>query len=132
MTVVHLLRRHRLPHWIALLAMWFAAFAPTLSHALVRAEAIEWVDICSATGPSAWVDQRAAAGDAEPADWIGELRACGYCVSAFGAAPLPSSPGAAGMAIVEHRSPLPPASAEARLVQVAWALLPSRAPPVQV
>ncbi|BDI06363.1 DUF2946 domain-containing protein [Sphaerotilus microaerophilus] len=129
LTVVHLLRRYRLPHWIALLAMWFAAFAPTVSHALARAEAIEWVDICSAVAPSASVDHGAAAGDAEPADWLGELRACGYCVPAFGAAPLPSSPGAAGMAVVEHRSPPPPASADACLAQVAWALLPSRAPP---
>lgn len=129
--------------WIALLAVCFGAFAPTLSQAALKArgdDAGHWVQICSASGIT-WVraDTSAtastAAGDlaaADPADPAAEHPAeaaltCPWGVVAAGAAHLPPAPFLSLPEAAPHPRPL--ARAQRGVAAPPSAHAPARAPP---
>ena len=79
-------RRQRCTHWIALLAIWVAALAPTLSAAMARAGLGAGLEVCTTSGmqslPALLVDADGAV--SEPSDGTGGLLSsldhCGYCL----------------------------------------------------
>lgn len=77
----------RLVHWIALLAVWLGALAPTLSVAFGQAGALGLAEVCSAQG-SRWVP----ADDGEPAPGAAAaLGHCPFCVAQPPAVPPPDA-----------------------------------------
>lgn len=126
-------RRQRCAHWVALLAIWMAALAPTLSAAFAHAGTLPGLEVCTTAGmqglPGLRVDAAGAVSD--PAGVAGgllvDLDHCGYCLLVAHLAP-PIAPLA---------SPVPVSSGSSVQVSVsqpsatlpAWALQPSRAPP---
>jgi hypothetical protein len=125
---MHPLRHRRLTSWVAVLAMWFAALAPTVSHALVWTGGAGGVEVCTPTGMQVLSFGAATAASDDAAALRGVFEHCGYCVLGAGAAPLPSvgcalppvveAPGLAGQPLLRPALQAP-----------AWMLLPSRAPP---
>lgn len=110
--------------WIALLAVCFGAFAPTLSQAALQArgpDAGHWVQVCSASGIT-WV--RADAGEGHASD---AALTCPWGVIAGGAA---GQPPAHALALPEAApQPLPLARAQRGQDTAPNAHAPARAPP---
>lgn len=124
--------------WIALLAVCFGAFAPTLSQAALKARgdgAGHWVQICGASGIT-WVRadagataSTAAADAADPAAGHPAEAAitCPWGVVAAGAAHLPPAPFLSLPEAAPH--PRPMARAQRGVAAPPSAHAPARAPP---
>ncbi|WP_162911012.1 DUF2946 family protein [Azohydromonas sediminis] len=121
---------HRWPLWLATVAMWFAALAPAVSHALARAGGdARWVEVCTAQG-SRWVDIADLDGEqpAAPADAVAaSLDHCPFCHLGHGMAPPPP---AAPAPTAIFRDGLPSRPFTAPPTSPVWRAPPSRAPPV--
>ena len=123
-------RNHRrLTGWIALLAVWFAALAPVVSHALVwTGAAASGLDVCTAAGAQPLsLDAGLARPDAAPLHDV--LEHCAFCVLGAGAAPL-ASVGPALPTVFEPSGQVAQPVFLPALPGLAWRLLPSRAPPL--
>lgn len=116
-------------NWIAILAVLFAALAPTVSHALQSARAASWAEICGAQGPKRILIDESGEPVAPAALHVVEH--CAYCsVQAADLAPLPApvamQPGP------RHRTlPVPPATT-VQPAEPGWPDAHPRAPPLPV
>lgn len=87
--------------WVALLAIWMAALAPTVSHALARAEGAAappagWIEVCTASGMQ-WIklDGSAPQDGEAPASVPpahGLLKHCPFCLLTADHLGLPPHP----------------------------------------
>jgi hypothetical protein len=126
---VHSLRHHRhVLAWIAFLAIFALALAPTVSRWLAAAQGgSAWAEICTQQGP-----KQSAAGEGEqtrPAQGVAvHLDHCALCGLA-GQAMAPSPIGAAA-AVVKPLADQPTLFLQAPRPLFAWAAAQARAPPV--
>jgi hypothetical protein len=80
--------------WLAIVALWFAALGPTVSHALAAAGQTTWVEVCTAQGMRfvAVADDGAGADAERPGSPAAHLEHCPYCtLGAHGMAPPPAT-----------------------------------------
>lgn len=119
---------HRQFAWLALCAVVFGAFAPSVSRLLAVANQTTWVDICSATGTKRIAaDQQSQESPESPL--VADSH-CGYCVLQHFSPALPSVPRSwAPPPASSHRLALggDTSALPTRLVRDAYH---SRAPPV--
>lgn len=123
--------RHRLPAWIALVAMLALALLPTVSHALAFARGgSAWAEVCTPQGMRlVALDASQTADPAAPVQAAGHLEHCPFCALAADAPPLPPAPAAA------LPQPLAATAVPALFLQAprplfAWASAQPRAPPL--
>ncbi|MCU0775915.1 MAG: DUF2946 domain-containing protein [Ideonella sp.] len=122
--------RRRLPLWLALVALCFAALAPTVSHALASAGHTTWVEVCTAQGMRlVAVADSGSGSDAErPASPAAHLEHCPYCtLGTHGMAPPPASVGVP--APTAAREGPPERFWQAPHTAHAWCSAQPRAPP---
>lgn len=127
-TVNAIVRHRRWPLVLALLALLWAALAPTLARAWAgEPRAGERVQICTSTG-MAWVTLDAA-GDAAPDEGAAAAMACDWCLL-HGGLGLPPSEARAGLPPVAD--PSAPVAHAARLAAPpqAWSRPQPHAPPL--
>jgi hypothetical protein len=117
--------------WLALVALWLSALAPTVSHALASAGHTTWVEVCTAQGMRfVPVADNGAGSDAQhPASPVSHLEHCPYCtLGTHGAAPPPASASLPIPAAV--REGLPDRFWQAPHAARAWCSAQPRAPPL--
>jgi Protein of unknown function (DUF2946) len=124
-------RRLHAVTWFALVAMWALALAPSVSHALARAqgEAGRWAEVCTPQGL-----QRVTLGDEGPATPATEgayLAHCAFCGlgGADGAVLPTAAPAGAPDATAGSLMPVAPQALPCTLAD--WSSPPARAPPGQ-
>ncbi|MFN3611355.1 DUF2946 family protein [Tepidimonas sp.] len=126
--MIAIVRHRRWPLALALLALLWAALAPTLARAWVGdPRAGERVQICTSTG-MAWVTLEAA-GDAAPDDGSAAAMACDWCLL-HGGPGLP--PSAAGGGLPPAADPSAPVldKVGAAVPPLAWWWPQPHAPPL--
>lgn len=121
------LRAHRqLPTWMAALAILLASLAPSLSHALGRAQAGSWNEICTAQG-SKWIAEKSDGSPSAPtASHVFEH--CAFCSVHAPGLGLPPTPELRPLPIEGHGE-FPPAFYAAPRTLHAWVSARPRAPP---
>jgi len=122
---------HRCTHWMAIFVVWFAALAPTLSHAFLGPAAAMMEEICTTAGYE-WVASDGSTAPAEqpaPGHAAGDFEHCPFCFLQGHASALPSQPPAA-FAPGGLRFDVPRLFLLAARTSHAWASAQARAPPL--
>jgi hypothetical protein len=120
--------RHRFATaWIAMLAILFGVFAPSVSHALAQQYPVQdYVEVCTAHGI-----QVLAQGDAVPGGddgLAGQAGHCGYCIThAHPVAMTPPPPFV--LAVLRGHDDYPPLYYRSARPLAAWIAANPRAPP---
>lgn len=122
---------HRCTHWMAIFVVWFAALAPTLSHAFQGPAAGMWGEICTAAGFVSVAVEGSAAPAEQPGAGhaMGDFAHCPFCFLQGHASALPSQPPAA-IAPVGLRFAVPRLFLQATRTLHVWASAQARAPPL--
>jgi len=122
---------HRCTHWMAIVVIWFAALAPTLSHALQHGTDLTLDDICTAAGfVGASADGRAAPADQPaPGHATGHFEHCPFCFLQGHAVALPS-PSLSVEPPAGLRDEVPHLFLQVARTPHVWAVAQARAPPL--
>jgi hypothetical protein len=113
------LRRQTLHLWIAMLAVLFAALAPTVSHALASTTEAALAEMCTVGAPS----------KKAPSNTMHGMEHCPYCAS-HGAAPLLPPPATMNFAVIGGHDFYPPLFYTAPQPLHTWSASRPRGPPV--
>lgn len=121
---------HRCTHWMAIVVVWFAALAPTLSQAFTGSASAKFIEVCTAAGfVTVAADGSAAPAEpAAPAHAMGDFEHCPFCFLQAHAPGLPSQPPAA-VAPAGLRFEVPRLFLQAGRTLHIWASAQARAPP---
>lgn len=121
-------RQQRRATWVALLAVWMLALAPTLSHALAWAAGDNpWAQICT-TPVAKGTSSAPLPGDATPPSASGHFEHCPFCPLG-GAATLPPSPTCTQSLDLGPTQALPALYLHAPQPLFPWRTAQPRAPP---
>lgn len=121
-----LVKQHVIVVWIAMLGVLFSALTPTISHAMVLAQADERVQVCTVEGTKTIVLAKAPSGDPGSTDHI--FKHCSYCAShASMSAVLPSAQFV--FALPQLSSSYPPLFYQSATPLFSWTAAKPRGPP---
>lgn len=112
------LRRQTLHLWIAMLAVLFAALAPTVSHALAASTSSVLSEMCSVDGPT----------KKAPSNTMHGMEHCPYCAT-HGGAPALEPPALSGFAVIGGHDFYPPLFYTAPQPLHTWSVASPRGPP---
>lgn len=113
------LKRQTLHIWIAMLAVLFAALAPTVSHALAATTTGALAEMCSVGGPT----------KKAPTNVMHGMEHCPYCAMHGGDAALP--PAMSGFAVIGGHDFYPPLFYTAPQPLHTWLAASPRGPPAR-
>jgi len=127
MGAMRLFRSHsRLTGWIAVVAIFLASIAPSMSHALASANGSSWIEVCTAQG-SKWTED--GADDTTPVSSPSHVfEHCPFCSIHSPAIGMPPSAEKASMPVEGHGE-FPAAFYAAPCRLYAWVSAWPRAPP---
>jgi Protein of unknown function (DUF2946) len=122
-------RLHRALAWLAFVSMFFASFAPTVSHALAisNGQVVPWSDVCTTTGARIQFDNAGTGSDSSPAK--SHATKCSFC-HLYSALFLPDTAAAFHLELAAQGSPYAIPFLEVLPEQCQWQPAQSRAPPV--
>lgn len=124
--------RHRLRRlsWIACLAIFGLALAPTISHALAHATGTSaWAEVCTPQGTKLVALDEAGSGPVTPAAGGGHLDHCPLC--GLGSSPVAPPPVMVPVTLlIDLGNATPPLFLRAPRPLFAWAAAQPRAPPL--
>jgi hypothetical protein len=116
--MLYLAKRQVLHVWIAMLAVWFAALAPTVSHALAATTAAALAEMCTVDSGS----------KKAPMNTLHGMEHCAYCAMHGGAPALPPLP-LNGFAVIGGHDFYPPLFYTAPQPLHTWSASSPRGPP---
>ena len=112
------LKRQTLHLWIAMLAVLFAALAPTVSHAIAASTTGILAEMCSVDGPT----------KKAPTNTMHGMEHCPYCAT-HGGAPALLPPALTGFAVIGGHDAYPPLFYTAPQPLHGWRTANPRGPP---
>jgi hypothetical protein len=119
--------RRAIAIWLAAVAVFFGALAPSISHAVGAGHSSTWVEICSLQGTKL---VRVGDGDREPIPVTKHLlEHCPYCSLHMPSLALPPS-GSSPLVLLDLRDDFPVAFFSASRTLYAWVSAQPRAPPL--